>query len=209
MCALVQPQGDMSKMSNYSATLTEQLWEDFTSQLRRFISARVSNEADVNDILQEVFIKIHRSIDRLEDPSKLHAWVYQITRNVIIDYYRKAEKGVEITSELPDVLVEESSDEEVEAEVATWLRPMMEELPEKYREALQLTDIQGLTQKELAERLNISLSGAKSRVQRAREKLKDVLLECCHVEIDQRGKVVDWESREPDCRFCTVPLTRK
>lgn len=86
---------------------------------------------------------------------------------------------------------------------------MMEELPEKYREALHLTEIQGLTQKELAERLNISLSGAKSRVQRAREKLKGVLLECCHVEVDRRGKVMDWESKEPDCRYCTVPLTRK
>ncbi len=196
-------------MSDHTSALTEQLWEDFTFQLRRFISARVSNQADVNDILQEVFIKIHRGIDRLEDPSKLHAWVYQITRNVIIDYYRKAERAVEITPELPDVLAEEAGNEEVESEVATWLRPMMEELPEKYREALQLTDIQGLTQKELAERLNISVSGAKSRVQRAREKLKEVLLECCHVEVDRRGRVVDWESREPDCRYCTVPLTRK
>ncbi len=67
----------------------------------------------------------------------------------------------------------------------------------------------GLTQRELAERLDLSLSGAKSRVQRAREKLKDVLLECCHLEVDRRGKVVDWESRQQDCRYCTVPLTRK
>lgn len=196
-------------MSDHSSALTEQLWGDFTSHLRRFIACRVSDEADVDDILQEVFIKIHRGIDRLEDPSKLHAWVYQITRNVIIDHYRKADKVVEVKSELPDVLAEDTGNEEVEAEVATWLRPMMEELPEKYREALQLTDVQGLTQKELAERLNISISGAKSRVQRAREKLKDVLLECCHVEVDRRGKVVDWESREPDCGYCTVPLTRK
>ena len=186
----------------------DQIWDDFTIQLRRFIAGRVRNETDAEDILQEVFIKIHRRIDNLEDPSKLHAWVYQITRNAIIDHYRKGIDAVEARSELPDVVAEESN-EEVEAEVATWLRPMMEELPEKYREALLLTDLQGLTQKELAEHLNISISGAKSRVQRAREKLKDVLLECCHVEVDRRGKVVDWESREPDCRYCTVPLTRK
>jgi RNA polymerase sigma-70 factor (ECF subfamily) len=74
---------------------------------------------------------------------------------------------------------------------------------------LELTDVQGLTQKELAERLNLSLSGAKSRVQRAREKLKGVLTECCHIEVDRRGRVVDWESRQQDCRYCTVPITRK
>ena len=196
-------------MTDRQIVSVDQVWDNFTTQLRRFIAGRVRNELDAEDILQEVFIKIHRGIDRLEDQSKLQAWVYQITRNAIIDYYRKSDDAVEATSELPDVLAEESGNEEVESEVAAWLRPMMEELPEKYREALQLTDIQGLTQKELAERLNISLSGAKSRVQRAREKLKDVLLECCHVEVDRRGKVVDWESREPDCRYCTVPLTRK
>lgn len=196
-------------MSDQPTVSIDQVWDDFTAQLRRFIAGRIQNEADADDILQEVFIKIHRSIDRLEDQSKLQAWVYQIARNAIIDYYRKSEQAVEAPGELPEVLTEGSSEEEVEAEVATWLQPMMEELPEKYREALHLTEIQGLTQKEMAERLNISLSGAKSRVQRAREKLKGVLLECCHVEVDRRGKVVDWESKEPDCRYCTVPLTRK
>jgi RNA polymerase sigma-70 factor, ECF subfamily len=196
-------------MSNQQAVSIDQVWDDFTAQLRRFITSRVGNETDADDVLQEVFIKIHRGIDRLEDPSKLHAWVFQITRNAIIDYYRKSDYSVDVTSEFPDVLAEEVGNEEVESEVATWLRPMIAELPEKYREALQLIDLQGLTQKELAERLNISVSGAKSRVQRAREKLKKVLLECCHVEVDRRGKVVDWESREPDCRYCTVPLTRK
>lgn len=196
-------------MSQQQGISIDRIWDDFTIQLRRFIAGRVRNEMDAEDILQEVFIKIHRGIEKLEDPSKLHAWIYQITRNAIIDYYRKSEDTVETGAELPDLVAEESGNEEVESEVSAWLRPMMEELPAKYREALQLTDIQGLTQKELAERLNISISGAKSRVQRAREKLKDVLLECCHVEVDRRGKVIDWKSKEPDCRYCTIPLTRK
>ena len=196
-------------MTNGQTLTIYQVWDDFTIQLRRFIASRVRNEADAEDILQEVFIKIHRGIDKLENPLKLEAWVYQITRHAIIDYYRRSDNGVKVTAELPDVLAEQNGNEEIESEVAAWLRPMMAELPEKYREALQLTEIQGLTQKELADRLNISISGAKSRVQRAKEKLKDVLLECCHLEVDRRGKVVDWESKEPECRFCTVPLTRK
>ena len=196
-------------MSDRPSLSIEQIWVEFTAQLRRFISGRVRDEADVDDILQEVFIKIHRGLDRLDDHSKLHAWVYQITRNAIIDHYRKGGPGVEVPEELPDRIAEEEDSGGAEAEVATWLRPMAEDLPDKYREALLLTDIEGLTQKELAERLDISISGAKSRVQRAREKLKDVLLECCHLEVDRRGKVVDWEPRQDDCRYCTVPLTRK
>jgi RNA polymerase sigma-70 factor, ECF subfamily len=152
-------------MSDPQAVSTDQVWGDFTAQLRRFIAGRVRNEADAEDVLQEVFIKIHRGLDKLEDRSRLHSWVYQVTRNAIIDHYRKGnDEAVEFTSELPDVRAEEGGGEEVESEVAAWLRPMMEELPEKYREALLLTDIEGLTQKELAERLDISLSGAKSRV---------------------------------------------
>ena len=196
-------------MSDRTTLSIDQIWDEFTAQLRRFIAGRVCSEADVDDILQEVFIKIHRGLERLEDPAKLHAWVYQITRNAIIDHYRQGGQNVEVTEELPDLIAGEGDSEGAESEVATWLRPMAEDLPEKYREALLLTDIEGLTQKELAERLDISLSGAKSRVQRAREKLKDVLLECCHLEVDRRGRVVDWESRQEDCRYCTVPLTRK
>jgi RNA polymerase sigma-70 factor, ECF subfamily len=196
-------------MSDRPAMSTEQVWDEFTTQLRRFISGRVRGEAEVDDILQDVFIKIHRGLDRLDEPSRLHAWVYQITRNAIIDHYRRGGLDFEVPEELPDRIAEEEDSEGAEAEVATWLRPMAEDLPEKYREALLLTDIEGLTQKELAERLNISLSGAKSRVQRAREKLKDVLLECCHLEVDRRGRVVEWEPRQEECRYCTVPLTRK
>ena len=196
-------------MNDRTTLSIEQIWDEFTAQLRRFISGQVRGEADVEDILQEVFIKIHRGLDRLDDHSKLHAWVYQITRNAIIDHYRRGGPGVEAPEELPDRIAEEEDSEGAEAEVATCLRPMAEDLPEKYREALLLTDIEGLTQKEPAERLDISLSGAKSRVQRAREKLKGVLLECCHLEVDRRGRVVDWESRQADCRYCTVPLTMK
>ena len=209
MYYVVSWNGGIPLISDRSALSIEQIWDEFTAQLRRFIAGRVRGEADVDDILQEVFIKIHRGLERLDDPSRLHAWVYQITRNAVIDHYRRGGPDVELPEELPDLVAEDEDPEGAEAEVATWLRPMAEDLPEKYREALLLTDIEGLTQKELAERLDISLSGAKSRVQRAREKLKDVLLECCHLEVNRRGRVVEWEPRQQDCRYCTVPLTRK
>ena len=79
-----------------------------------------------------------------------------------------------------------------------FIRGAVAGLPEPYREALLLTEYEGLTQQQLAERVGISLSGAKSRVQRGREKLKQILLDCCHVELDRRGGIIDYQG-QCDC----------
>lgn len=178
------------------------IWAEFTGQLRGFIARQVRDEQEVEDILQDVFLKIHAKLPQLRNQDRLNAWVYQITRNAIADYYRSQGKTPEPTDEDFEDLAEEVNPSEVQAEVASWLQPMMTELPEKYRQALLLTDIQGLTQQQLADQLDLSLSGAKSRVQRAREKLKDVLLGCCHLEFDRLGRVRDYQFKEPGCRFC-------
>jgi RNA polymerase sigma-70 factor (ECF subfamily) len=108
--------------------------------------------------------------------------------------------------ELPDDLAQPPEDFTDEAEKAALLasfRRMITELPEPYREAVQLTELEGLTQQELATRLGISLSGAKSRVQRGRAMLKDMLLECCRFEFDRRGGIVGCEPRKKAaCKEC-------
>jgi RNA polymerase sigma-70 factor (ECF subfamily) len=86
--------------------------------------------------------------------------------------------------------------------VASWLDPMMALLPEEDREVLRRADLEGLTQKELAARLGLSVTGAKSRVQRARKRLKEVLLGCCHVEMDRRGNAIDYTRKGRDCGPC-------
>jgi RNA polymerase sigma-70 factor (ECF subfamily) len=125
----------------------------------------------------------------------LQAWIYQITRNTIIDYYRRQK----ITVELPETL-EETADEAETSDLAVCcLKPMINSLPEKYRQALLLTEFEGLSQKAMAESLGISFSGAKSRVQRARQQIKEKLLGCCHFEFDRLGHVVDYQLRGPKC----------
>ncbi len=94
---------------------------------------------------------------------------------------------------------EELPDDDVVSELLPCVRAMVRNLPALDRQALVLTEYQGLTQKELAERLGLSFSGAKSRVQRAREKLKRQLLECCHFELDRRGHIIDYQAR---CHCC-------
>jgi RNA polymerase sigma-70 factor, ECF subfamily len=180
---------------------TEHAWEVFHSQIKQFALKYTHNEDIADDILQEVFIKIHTHIETLKDEKKLQTWLYQIARHTIYDHYRQQKHIVA----LPDTfdVPEEQEQEDIEQTLLPSITAMVDRLPEPYREAIILTEYEGRTQKELAEYLGISLSGAKSRVQRAREKLKIMLLECCYFELDRRGKVIDYHSRSEPCLICS------
>jgi len=180
-------------------TYVETVWTDFGNTLRRFILKRVGDEQAAEDILQDVFMKIHAGIGRLNDEGQLQGWVYQIARNAVVDYYRKTHRAQDLPDDLP---APEDDGADVERQLARSLRAMVEQLPAEYREALILTAFEGLTQKEVAERLGLSLSGAKSRVQRGREKLRDMLLDCCHFEFDRLGRVIDYYPRVDCCAHC-------
>jgi len=147
-------------------------------RLRAFILRRVGDETVTEDLLQDVFLKIHTRIHTLQDNQRLEGWVYQIARNTIIDHYRRARPLTDLNDNLP---LPTAEDPDPAAALALSLREIVVSLPEPYRQALVLTEFEGLSQAQLAERLGISLSGAKSRVQRARQKVKDALLTCCHI----------------------------
>ena len=159
-------------------TTTEDVWETFHVPLQQFIRRRVSDETAAEDLLQDVFLDIHQHIDTLRDVKKLESWIYQVTRNAIIDYYRSRRATTTLEEPEASRLPEELPDEDIVTELLPSVRAMVLSLPAKDRQALILTEYQGLTQKELAERLGISLSGAKSRVQRARAKLTDLYVAC-------------------------------
>src|SRR5260370_8218266 len=133
------------------------------------------------------------------DVKKLESWIYQIRRNSSVDSYRELRPAA--TLESPEVLElpSELPDDDVVSELLPCVRAMVRNLPELDRQALVLTEYQGLTQKELAERLGLSFSGAKSRVQRAREKLKQQLWECCPFDFDRKGPILYYQ---PKCQCC-------
>jgi RNA polymerase sigma-70 factor (ECF subfamily) len=176
---------------------SEQLWETFSRPLHQFIQRRVSDPHSAEDILQDVFLKIHTHIDTLRTQDRLTSWIYQITRNAIADYYRTQRPTVELDETLP--VVDEVVDDNVVRELSPCVGAMVEELPETYREALRLTEYQGLSQKAMSEQLGISFSGAKSRVQRGRAKIKQQLLNCCHFQFDHAGRIIDYQSRRACC----------
>lgn len=179
-----------------------EIWVEFSVPLKRFISKRISNSQDVEDILQDVYIKIYTNADSLINNTKIHAWVYRITRNAIVDYYRK--KGTIEFTELSDELESEKDEDlSLNGEIAACIKKMIDSLPGKYKEAVLLTEFHNLTQKELSERIGLSLSGAKSRVQRGRKMLKEMLLGCCNLEFDQMGNIIDYKHKSSKCKYCS------
>lgn len=183
---------------------TEEIWHGLHDRLLRTIRRHVADEASAEDILQDVFLKIHTRIGTLRDEERLASWVYQIVRNAITDHLRRQRPSAPLPEELaaPD---EPDEDEAGGAarQLVPFVKATIHGLPEPYRQALLLTEYEGLTQRELAERVGISLSGAKSRVQRGREKLKQLLLDCCHFEFDRRGGIIDYQ---PHCACCADGL---
>jgi len=176
-------------------TITSDIWEEFSGYLKKVIKKRVQDEFAVEDILQDVFYNIHKNIDKLEEKSKMKAWLYQITRNKIIDYYRSRKMTVNLFEGAEEEIEQNITDSNMNFEIALCLKPMINNLPEKYREVLILYEYENLTQKEIAEKLNLSVSGVKSRIQRAREKLKQMLLSCCQFEFDQFGNVIEYQNK--------------
>ena len=177
-------------------------WEESKTTLKNFIGDRVSNEEDTEDILQDVFLKLISNIDKLMDDQKVHAWIYRITRNAIIDYYRRNHKNFDLESfseELPLVLDEDLTSNK---EIAYCLKNMVNKLPEKYKQAIIITVFENHTQKEYSEMVGISVSGAKSRVQRARNILKEMVLGCCSLEFDSLGNIINYKKRSITCKYC-------
>lgn len=169
------------------------IWTDLNDYLKGFIFKQVRDSHITDDILQDVYIKVNLKIKTLKDESKLTSWIFQITRNAVNDYYRsnKRKFDSDFNFELADNIVIQDETQKL----VRCINPMIESLPEKYREAIKLSEIEGLSQKELAKHLNISYSGAKSRVQRGREQLKGLLLQCCTIKSDKYGNILKHEEK--------------
>ena len=183
-----------------------EIWREVHQGLRAFIAKRVADEAAAEDLSQEVFVRMQRGIGSLKKESRLVSWIYQIARHAIIDYYRardrQPERPVGLASDLETFqsasLPVESSEGsgQVRTELAGCLRPMIERLSEDYRQAITLVDLEGLAQHEAAVRLGLSVSGMKSRVQRGRRQLRDMLEACCVIALDRRRGVAGYELRD-------------
>jgi RNA polymerase sigma-70 factor (ECF subfamily) len=209
-----QGEGDV-RLPLAGSSETEEAWAEFHVRLQAFVSRRVRQPADAEDIVQNVFLNMQRSLPTLRARDHLGAWLYRVARNAIVDHYRTPARRREVPSgdtrdlEGPDpapaTVGHEVSDKDFAGDC---LRPMVQRLPDDYRRALELVELGGHTQAAAAAREQISLSGMKSRVQRARRQLKTSLLQCCKVAVDARGAVMSCEAHRPTGAGCGAPNGR-
>ncbi len=179
---------------------SESVWAAFDDSLRGFVRSRVRDRHAADDILQEVYLRIHTHIGGLRDEERVQAWVFQVARNAIADHFRRS-RPTAVLSDAP-FQAENSAEEQAAQALACSVRQFVDALSPNYRDALVLTEYEGLSQAQLADRLGISVPGAKSRVQRARDQLKTALLACCHVQLDRRGGVISYRPRGVCCVHC-------
>jgi len=181
-------------------------WQELDAKVRPFVARRVRRPEDVDDLVQDIFLKLQRGLPDLREDDRFGTWVYRVARNAITDYRRANGRRVllEEASREDEPDTEIDPDTSTEAELAGYVATFVTLLPSPYREAITLTDLQGLSQKDAADMVGISLSGMKSRVQRGRRLLREALDACCAIALDARGHVIGCEARPdgplPCCR---------
>ena len=188
------------------------LWAEFGPPLRGFLARRVPPGVDAEDLVQDVFLRVIRGLDSLRSTERPEGWLFQIARNALRDSLRARLRRDGRTDTLEIDLPAEpdpAAERAAEAELAPCLTAMVGRLPEPYRTAITLTSLQGVTQADAARQVGISISGMKSRVQRGREQLRQMLVTCCAIAVDVRGGVSDFHLREPGACAGPSPAASK
>jgi RNA polymerase sigma-70 factor, ECF subfamily len=175
-----------------------QLYTELHRSLLRYIRSKINSKEDGEDILHNVFVRISENAAALSGKSNLKNWLFIMTRNAIIDYYRK--KGVRRNVNLDETLSDGLAEEEVSQATQgldRCLTGFINLLPEIYKPILIDSELRELKQKDLADKYQMAYSSVRSRVQRGREKVKRQLLACCRIENDRWGNILEAIPKSP------------
>ncbi|REL37158.1 RNA polymerase sigma factor SigZ [Thalassotalea euphylliae] len=176
----------------------EVIWQQYKSSLKAFLLSRVANVDDVEDLLQEILIKVHAKLPELKDKSRIKPWLFQITNRTIIDFYRK-QRNRDLSAQ---DLWYENSPPDVKEELSKCIAPFINALPRETAELLTVIELSEHSQKQYAEQLGISYSTLKSRVQKGRMLLKTLFDDCCHFELDKKGNLIEFIEKPTNCLRC-------
>ena len=172
-----------------------EIWEEYKSSLFSYIQKRVTDHEDAKDILQDVLLKSYQFCSKGKTVLHLKSWLYRITQNTIIDYYKKANKDLPLGIDL----IYEQNEQSFTGEASEYIKALLKLLPDKYSIPLFMYDLEGFDQKTIAQKLNLTLPNTKSRIQRGRIKLKERFLECCLVAFDDKGEMISFDIK-PQCK---------
>ena len=176
---------------------TQEVWTQYSKDLKQFIISKIKNKAIADDILQDSFIKIHTKLHTLKDLTKLKSWIFTITRNSILDHFKESKKKTEF-----DFLEYEFQKEINTHTEMDCLYGILSGLPKKYRDPIFLSDIKGLKQSEVAKQLHQNLATTKSQIQRARKLIAQGFMDCCGLVQNKQGHLVGEIQEKEDCKVC-------
>jgi RNA polymerase sigma-70 factor (ECF subfamily) len=177
----------------------EDIWSIYRNNLKVFLHKKISNFADVDDILQDVLIKIHTNISNLRDERSIKSWLFQITNRAVIDFYRKQGRANEINEE---TLWYNDTNRNVKSELLLCIEPFLNSLSEDSADLIRIIDLQNIPQKTYAEQSDISYSTVKSRVKKARIEMKKLFDTCCDFSLDKQGNLVEFQAKNNNCGNC-------
>jgi RNA polymerase sigma-70 factor (ECF subfamily) len=184
-------------------------WHELEKQLRPYVARRVASPDEIDDVVQDIFLKLHQGLGTIQDDESFGGWVYRVARNTLADRGRAKARGRAFTAggtAIEEVVPATSEElDDLQANLGECVALFVSRLPSPYREAITLTELQGLAQKDAAQVLGVSLSALKSQVLRGRAKIRDMFEACCEISVDARGRVLACEARElsevpPACR---------
>ncbi len=177
------------------------IYDAFGQQLQAFICHKVNHNDDCYDIMQNVYVKVYNKLKLVREAERLGPYLFRIASNEVINHYRSSFKYEPFESVKSESIFahQEASSFQLQD---ICLYSMIYSLPPIYKQALLATDLGNLSQNALAKKLEISVSAAKSRVQRAREKLKKEILKHGPYEFDRYGNIVSC------CEKLRTPLAK-
>jgi RNA polymerase sigma-70 factor, ECF subfamily len=182
----------------------EAMTEQLRHELYAYIRSKIGDPSAADDLTQETFLRVERALARGTEPEHFRGWIFQIARNSVVDWRNDQRRFVALEDEgVAGENAESGADDSIDSEfrrgLFAYATKVIDGMPAEDREALTLTELDGLSREELASHLGISVSGAKSRVVRARAKLKKAIEDCCRLITDPYGKVIGWKRRAVNC----------
>ena len=176
----------------------EAIWQEYRSSLKAFLCSKISNAADVDDLLQEILIKTHQNLTKVRAEESIKSWLFQIANHSIIDFYRRNKTFSELNQEeaVSETVWLKAQERDIKQELSICIEPFIQALDERDGELLTAIDINGESQREYAESLGISYSTLKSRVQKARAQLRSLFDNCCQMQLDRQGNLMEYQSQK-------------
>ena len=178
---------------------TELVWNEYKSSIKSFLHSKVSDDAEVDDLLQEVLIKTHEKLHTVKNQTSVKAWLFRVANNAIIDYYRRKARAHDM--DVNDLWYSEG-DESIQAKLSRFVEPFVQGLPKNSAQLLTAIDLEGRSQNDYANEIGISYSTLKSSVQKARNQLRDLFDNCCQFTLDRSGNLVEFDPKSGNCGNC-------